>query len=105
MTDERALTISEVQPQLPELAQRLLYALERRWYDGFDARQAIMDKGRVGGNVQTESRFLQIHRLIQEPNAQPLQNLLHMQNVLSSFRNASHSLALAVRGAGSRVGL
>jgi len=97
--EEHALTILQVQQELPEL---LLTALERRWFDGFDASQALAEP-HLGGDLRAELRFLHILELAHGQDVARSFHLLNMQNVLSTFRDGSHSLVFALRGDGRRV--
>jgi len=80
----------------------LLSALERRWYDSLDMTQAQLEPIRVTN--RDGARFLTIAGLSRQRVEENLA-VLNMQNVLSSFRDGSHSLAYILQGSENGVGL
>lgn len=94
-------TPEEIQRQLPE---RLAAALERRWYENFEPYiQAIAPH--AGGDVQAETRVLEILEVKHGPDKARSLHLLNMQNVLSSLRDGSHSLLYSVSSDGQKIKL
>jgi DNA helicase HerA-like ATPase len=108
----RSLAVSvpaQAQERAMALPDLLQFALERRWYENFDASTASIGLLNIGHLTEavppvTESRFLNITGLSSNSAGQNLP-MLNMQNVLSSFRDGSHSLAFALRGHSHQVGL
>lgn len=83
------------------LSQSLLIALERRYLYGVD--QLGLKPVSVDPDLMANLRFL---RVVEVAHGQEVGRSLHplnMQNVLSSFRDGSHTLAFVVSGQGSRT--
>lgn len=105
MTNQRQLpvpqdlSLAQFQDELPG---RLLHALERRWYEELDMTRAQLEP--IAPGELSRSSFVTISSL---PNQSVVENLsvLNMQNVLSSFRDGSHSIIYTLRGIGHRVQL
>ena len=104
MTNSLALpqeiSIERLQEELP---QRLLAALERGWYD--DAELRLCLEPHAGGDVQPNTRFIQVHEVVYGQDVTPDFHLQNMQNAISSLRDGSHSLAYAVCSNGHQVRL
>jgi len=92
-------SLAQIQQDLPNL---LLHALERRWYDSLDMTQVQLEP--VQASNRDDSRFLTIAGLSRQTVEENLA-VLNMQNVLSSFRDGSHSLAYVLQGMEKGVGL
>lgn len=82
----------ELQHELPDM---LLNALERRWYDRLDIARAKLEPLRL--HHRADSHFLSITGLARGSVENNLA-ILNMQNVISSFRDGSHSLIYLLRG-------
>ncbi|HTS27444.1 MAG TPA: hypothetical protein VMH81_16315 [Bryobacteraceae bacterium] len=83
------------------LSRSLLTALERRYLPG------LTDLGLVqvqaDPNLMANLRFLQILEVAHSADRDRSLHALNMQNVISSFRDGSHSLVFAVVSEGSHV--
>jgi len=105
-TPGNQMILPAITPELvnQQLSASLLSMLERRWNDSFnikDYRIMPVDKGML----DEESRFLQVFEVAHnEDKAQSL-HPYNMQNVLSSLRDGSHSLAYAICSNGQQVKL
>lgn len=99
--DLSQLTELRVQHELPE---RLLEALERRWFDQFDIRQVSI-KPHLGGDLQAQSRFIQLLEIAHGQDTERSLHLLNMQNVLSCFRDGTHSVVFSLRSQGRHVAM
>lgn len=94
------ISVERVQEELP---QRLLAALERRWYD--DTRLRLAFSPHAGGDVQPNTRFIQVHEVVYSRDVTAGFHLQNMQNAISSLRDGSHSLAYAVCSDGQQTRL
>ena len=108
LTRSRFMAIQVTGPQgrmmsLPEgaLSQSLLTVLERRYLPG------MSDLGLVqvqpDANLMANLRFLRILEVAHGPDVGRSLHALNMQNVISSFRDGSHSLVFVVSGEESHV--
>ncbi len=95
------LTLDDVKRGLPA---SLLTTLERRWYDEFRLNQVSI-AAHKGGDLRAETRFLQIYEIAHNENLRQSLHLYNMQNVISSLRDGSHSLAYAVCSDGQQLNL
>lgn len=85
----------QVLNQVAELPQRLLAALERHSYGHLDPRALVIMPYELG-NVQRDARFIRVEEVVYSADMAPSFHLYNMQNVISSMRDGSHSLAYVV---------
>jgi DNA helicase HerA-like ATPase len=82
----------------------LLKTLERRWFDDFNIRDyRIVPTPK--GMLEEESRFVQVIEVAYNEDLSQSLHPYNMQNVLSSLRDGSHSLAYAICSNGRQVKL
>jgi len=92
--------VERIQAELP---QRLLAALERQWYDDPDLRMFFAPH--AGGDVQPNTRLIQIHEVVYSEDVAASFHFQNMQNTISSLRDGSHSLVYAVCSEGHQTRL
>ncbi|MEW6367238.1 MAG: DUF87 domain-containing protein [Acidobacteriota bacterium] len=85
------------------LSQSLLTALERRYLPGVPDFGLVQVK--PDANLMANLRFLRITEVAHSPDVSRSLHALNMQNVISSFRDGSHSLAFVVGSEGHRTQL
>ncbi|MHB0877404.1 MAG: ATP-binding protein [Anaerolineae bacterium] len=83
------------------LSQSLLIALERRYLYG--VAQLGLKPVDADPDLMANVRFLRVTEVAHSQDVARSLHPLNMQNVLSSFRDGSHSLAFVVAGQGSRT--
>jgi len=85
------------------LSQSLLIALERRYL--YAVPELGLRPVEADPDLMANARFLQVAEVAHSPDVNRSLHALNMQNVLSSFRDGSHSLIFAVSGQTTRTGL
>lgn len=85
------------------LSRSLLMALERRYLYG--VQQLGLRPVEPDPNLMANTRFIQINEVAHSPDVARSLHPLNMQNVLSSFRDGSHSLVFVVSGQGGRTNI
>lgn len=104
------MSLQIVSPQGQEMAlgdtalsQGLLVTLERRYLNGvpyLGLRPVDLDP-----NLMANTRFLEVSEVAYSSDLNRSLHQLNMQNVLSTFRDGSHSVLFMVSGNGSRTSL
>lgn len=96
---ENTLTLDQVEVQLPK---SLLHTLERAWYENFQIYQYAFEP-HISGDIELQTRFLQVKEVIYSENVGVSFNLQNMQNVISSLRDSKHALVYAINSEGNNV--
>ena len=95
------MTLAQFERQLPAALQ---YALERRYYESFDAGQVSLVRP-AWYDVQVHTRFFPLLEIAHGADIERSLHHLNMQNVLSTLQDGSHSLVFLANGDGQRVRL
>ncbi|MBI3241804.1 MAG: ATP-binding protein [Chloroflexi bacterium] len=109
-SEETTFALQTLTPEaVDELVNRrlpasLLDTLERRWYESFDIHKYQI-QSTTPAALEAETRFLQIFEVAYTQDVARSFHLANMQNVLSSLRDGSHSLAYVATSNGEQVKL